>query len=267
MSTNKLQGANVLILGGTSGIGFAVAAAALSHGANITIASSSPSKLQSALDRLKSTLPEDEKEKETSTRLRGTTCNLSSPTAESEVLALYNFSTNNNTKKLDHIINTAGDAIHSLPKIHEITPEAAIDFSKVRYIGNLLLAKHAATYLNISPSSSFTTTSGVNSSKPGDGWSAIIGIAAAVEGFTRALAKDLKPVRVNCVSPGAIKTELFDGFGDEETVAKMMDFYAKMTLTGQIGTPEEAAESYLYLMKCGFVTGTVLQVDGGYLLV
>ncbi|KAF3293688.1 hypothetical protein TWF132_004646, partial [Orbilia oligospora] len=56
--TNKLASKNILIIGGTSGIGFAVAEASLEQDANVTIASSSPSKLQSAISRLQSAYPE-----------------------------------------------------------------------------------------------------------------------------------------------------------------------------------------------------------------
>ncbi|KAF3077750.1 hypothetical protein TWF569_000056 [Orbilia oligospora] len=258
--TNKLASKNILIIGGTSGIGFAVAEASLEQDANVTIASSSPSKLQSAISRLQSAYPES------SNKIKGTTLNLSSEDVEDQIIAAYEFATENGQNKLDHVVNTAGDSF-SLPKLSEVTPAGAVAVTTVRYVGNLLLAKHVTKYINISPESSFTTTSGANAAKPGDGWSSIIGVATAVEGLTRALAKDLKPVRANCVSPGAIKTELFDRFGDEATVQKMVEAYAEKTLTGRIGTPEDVAESYLYVMRSAFVTGTTLQIDGGYVLV
>ncbi|KAF3156471.1 hypothetical protein TWF106_006955 [Orbilia oligospora] len=258
--TNKLASKNILIIGGTSGIGFAVAEASLEQGANVIIASSSSSKLQSAISRLQSAYPEF------SNKIKGTTLNLSSEDVEDQIIAAYEFATENGQNKLDHVVNTAGDSF-SLPKLSEVTSAGAVAVTTVRYVGNLLLAKHVSKYINISPESSFTTTSGANSAKPGDGWSSIIGVATAVEGLTRALAKDLKPVRANCVSPGAIKTELFDRFGDAETVQKMVEVYAEKTLTGRIGTPEDVAESYLYVMRSTFVTGTTLQIDGGYVLV
>ncbi|RVD83898.1 uncharacterized protein DFL_005670 [Arthrobotrys flagrans] len=257
--TNKLHSKNILIIGGTSGIGFAVAEASLEHGANVIIASSSPSKLQSSISRLQSSYPEF------SQNIRGTTINLSAEDVEDQIIAAYEYATDNGTKKLDHVVNTAGDSF-GLPKLSEVTPSGAASAATVRYIGNLLLAKHVSKYINISPESSFTTTSGVNAAKPGDGWSPIIGVATAVEGLTRGLAKDLKPVRANCVSPGAIRTELFESFGDAEAVEKLAEKYRNMTLTGRIGRPEDSAESYLYVMKCAFVTGTTIQVDGGYLL-
>ncbi|KAK6500213.1 hypothetical protein TWF481_010562 [Arthrobotrys musiformis] len=259
-STTKLANKNILIIGGTSGIGFAVAVASLEHGAKVTIASSSPKKLESSLSRLKTS------HQSLSHNLSGTTINLSAADVEDQILAAYSFATNNGENKLDHVVNTAGDSF-SLPKLEDVTAEGAASVVTVRYIGNLLLAKHLSKFINISPESSFTTTSGANAAKPGDGWSSIIGVATAVEGLTRGLAKDLKPVRVNCVSPGAIRTELFDSFGSEEVVNAMVEKYSKASLTGRIGRPEDAAESYLYVMKCAFVTGRTLQVDGGYLLV
>lgn len=93
------------------------------------------------------------------------------------------------------------------------------------------------------------------------------GWGSAKEGMARGLAVDLKPVRVNCVSPGAIDTELFDRFGSRGSREQIVEMYKNKTLVKRIGKPEDIAEAYLYLMRDGFVTGTTLLSDGGYVLV
>ncbi|KAJ6258903.1 hypothetical protein Dda_5798 [Drechslerella dactyloides] len=258
--TNKLQGKRVLVLGGTSGIGFCVAEAAIEHGAIVTIASSRQTSIDKAIQRIKDSYPD------AASRINGTTCNLAGDDLEDQIKALYEFATNSGADKLDHVVNTAGDAF-GLPKISEVTIETLGQLSRVRLFGSIMLAKYAASNMNSSAESSFTTTSGVNGAKPGEGWAAVTGFVTAQEGLIRGLAKDLKPIRANNVSPGAVHTELFNNFGNEEQVKAMVETFAGQTLTKRIGKPEDLAETYIYIMKNPFLTGTIQQVEGGYLLV
>ena len=88
---------------------------------------------------------------------------------------------------------------------------------------------------------------------------------AAVIGFTKALAKELGPsgIRVNCVSPGVIATEMNAAL-DPET----LDALREETPLGTIGTPEDAARAILWLAgeDSAFVTGQVLGVNGGFVI-
>ena len=84
---------------------------------------------------------------------------------------------------------------------------------------------------------------------------------AGLIGFTKALAKELGPsgIRVNCVCPGVIDTEMNDNLGFEEVES----------LTGEIplcrlGTAREVAESVYFLSGAGYITGAVLDVNGGW---
>ena len=85
---------------------------------------------------------------------------------------------------------------------------------------------------------------------------------AALVGLTKALAKELGPsgIRVNCVAPGVILTDMCANV-DPEVLAEM----AEETPAGRNGTPEDVARSILFLAGAGadFVTGQVLQTDGG----
>ena len=120
-------------------------------------------------------------------------------------------------------------------------------------------------YLTSSPASSFTVTSGANAVKPGAGWAIIAGAVGGVEALTRGLAVDLAPIRVNCVSPGAVYTELFQKFGGEKLGATLEYFRTKST-TKTMGKPEDLAETYLYCMRDQFVTGAIIESNGGVLL-
>lgn len=257
--TSKLQDKRVLVLGGTSGIGFCVAEASVESGAIVVVASSQQEKIDKTIQRIKTTYPEK------ASNISGHVCDLASPEVEANIKALLEFATNGGNDKLDHIVHTAGD-IFGLTKIEEATAEKVERHGRVRVVGAIMLAKLAPQYMHSSPASSLSLTGGVNSTKPGPGWSVMAGWGAAQEGLARGLAVDLKPIRVNCVAPGAILTELFYSFG-KDRVDQIVEHYKTKTLTGAIGNPEDMAEAYLYLMRDKFVTGTTLSSNGGYLLV
>ena len=86
-----------------------------------------------------------------------------------------------------------------------------------------------------------------------------------VGSLTRQLALDLRPLRVNLISPGAVETELWDGLPAEKR-GEMMEGFAKKMATGRVGRPEDVAESYLYCMRDGNVTGSVVSSNGGHLV-
>ena len=83
----------------------------------------------------------------------------------------------------------------------------------------------------------------------------------AVIAFTKALAKELAPskVRVNCVSPGVIDTQMNSHLTEEET----RELIESIPL-GRIGYPEDVAKACLYLAEADYVTGEILSVGGGF---
>ena len=83
----------------------------------------------------------------------------------------------------------------------------------------------------------------------------------AVIALTKALAKELGPsgIRVNCVAPGVILTDMCAGF-DDETLAGL----AEETPLGRNGSPMDVAKAMEYLCEADFVTGHILNVDGGF---
>lgn len=88
---------------------------------------------------------------------------------------------------------------------------------------------------------------------------------AGVIGLTRAMAKELGPshIRVNCVAPGVINTDM-----NRHLTAEDMAALAEETPLGRIGQPEEVAEAIYFLASpaAGFITGQVLPVDGGMVI-
>lgn len=85
----------------------------------------------------------------------------------------------------------------------------------------------------------------------------------AIIALTKALAKELGPsgIRVNCVCPGVILTDMTAPLG-EETLQQL----AEETPLGRIGRPEDVAQALLYLASADFVTGQILPVNGGFVV-
>ncbi|KAM5377990.1 hypothetical protein ACJZ2D_004736 [Fusarium nematophilum] len=143
-----------------------------------------------------------------------------------------------------------------------------VDATRLRVSGTLLLCKVARTYMKQSYTSSITFTVGAAYFRPLPGYSVTVATAGAMGPMAKGLAVDLRPVRVNMVSPGVVKTELLDEVCRKagQDAAEMEDLFKKQSLLGRVGTPEDVAEIYLAVMKSGFVTGTTIHVEGGYLL-
>ncbi|PBP22612.1 short chain dehydrogenase [Diplocarpon rosae] len=249
---NKLAGKHVLIIGGTSGIGFAVAEASIESGAFVTVSSSNSERVNSSVEKLKKSYP--------GAKVTGYTCDLSKPSLEQDIEALFQ-----QVGKLDHIVFTAGDKLASMP-IQSITYEAIIRAGQIRFIAPLLVAKVGSKYLNPGPASSIVLTSGHVADRPIPEWSIVAGYCAGLHGMTRNLAIDLKPIRVNLVSPAAVVTELWKDMSQDQQ-QEMFKGIAEKVPTGHVGKPEEVAEAYLWLMKDSNVTGNIAASDSGASLV
>lgn len=257
---NKLHNQRVLVIGGSSGIGFAVALGAVEHGANVILSSSNQLKLDRAVDRLKSHIESNGLDPRD---ISAKTCDLSNlDTVDNNVKSLLEFATREG--KIDHVVYTAGNAVRTVP-IDKVSVQDIAKMAMVRTTSALILAKHLLGYINQSTNSSLTLTGGTMSWRPSPGWSAMIGAGGGVEPLARGLAIDLKPVRVNCAVPGAIHTELFDGIS-KDRLESVLQTMRKDSVTGTVGTPEEMAEVYLYFMKNTFATGSSVTADGGRLV-
>lgn len=257
---SKLRGKRVLILGASSGIGFCIAEAAVEHGAQVILSSSNQDKLDKAVARLQTAYPDLIQKQPLITH----TCDLSdSEHLERNLIDLLEAATQSG--KLNHIAWTAGDAL-KLPVVSDLTLDTIYRAGLVRCVAPMLMAKLLPKYMDLSPENSFTVTGGSNTQKPNPGWTLMAAWGAASEGAMRGLAVDLKPLRVNLVSPGAVHTEIFAGVAKDD-LEGVLESYRKSSTTGTIGKPEDLAEAYIYIMKDQFVTGAIIGSDGGRLLV
>jgi NAD(P)-dependent dehydrogenase (short-subunit alcohol dehydrogenase family) len=232
----------VVVLGGTSGLGFATAKAAAREHASVVVVSAKPERVARALASLPA----------------GTEGYVADLTDESQVAALF--------KKIgafDHLVYTAGDWL-LLGDFSALNIDAARRAFDVRYWGAVMAAKYGAPLIR--KGGSIVLTTGIASARPVKGWVVPASILGAMEALTRALAIELAPIRVNIVSPGVVKTEMWDELPQADREGLYRDVGAKL-LVGRVGEADEVAETYLYLMRQAFSTGQVVTVDGGGMLV
>ncbi len=239
----KLDGAKVVVIGGASGVGFAVAAAAMEAGAHVVVGSSQAPRIEAAAEKL----GQIAKGKAT-----GLTVDVRD---EGSVAAFFEA-----VGPFDHLVFTAGDWGHMLGATRDLDIEASKTRIEVRFWGAARAAKHAIR--QIAQDGSITLTGGMLAHRPRPGAPLTTASAHSTEGLAMGLARDLAPVRVNAVCLGLITSEPVQAWG-EATIAA---FTANLPLP-RAGTVEEAAEAYLYLMKASYVTGQIVRVDGGGSLV
>ncbi|CAE6475632.1 unnamed protein product [Rhizoctonia solani] len=220
-SANLLRGKKVLVIGGSSGIGRSVAAAALSNGASIVIASSSQERVDLAVEQLKQV---------SNTSVKGESFDIQ------DFNALKSFLSREGP--FDHLAITAGRlGLNNFP--NEEVDEAA----KIQNT-----AQHIYKNQLINAGGSIVLTSGTGVVRPQPGWTMMIGPGGAIESSTRGLAIDVKPIRVNTIAPGLVDTEHFDKLPDEIRKGAFKVHQEKL-LVGHVGNADEVAEAYIFAMK------------------
>ena len=275
--TSKLKNARVLIIGGTSGIGFGIAEALLEHDATVIISSSSQGRVSGAVEELYAINPAAKG------RVQGIVCNLGSPDeVESDVKGLFLKVAPGG--KLDHVVYTAGDAL-AVGNFEQFSLKAIQQAGMVRFFGVLIVAQHLREHLKDGPSSSFIMTTGMYlcititshymltswvgglSQRPRKDWTVVMSYLTGLEGMSRALARDLAPIRVNLVGPGPVDTELWSDHDETGNLDELKANIASTMALGSFGKIEDVVESYLYLMKDRNTTGSIVYTNGGGLLV
>jgi NAD(P)-dependent dehydrogenase (short-subunit alcohol dehydrogenase family) len=237
----SISGSRVLIVGGTSGIGLAVATAVAERGATPIVASRRPASVDTAL----AALPE---------KAEGATVDL---TDEASVVALAQ-----QHAPLDHVVYTAGEPLELVP-LRNLTPDIVRSFFETRFLGAIAVVRAVAPLLRAG--ASITLTSGTAGDRPGAGWALGASVCGAMSALTRALAVELAPVRVNAVAPGVVRSPLWAGMSEEDRAAMYDDVAAAIPL-GRVAEVEDVALAYVYAMQQVHGTGIVITVDGGTVL-
>jgi len=253
--TNNLKGKKIVIIGGTSGIGFGVAKAALlDHAAEVIVASSSKSKVDNAVERLQKIMGDN-------AGLNGVVKGeVVDGTKSEEIKALFS-----RIGELDHLVWTSGPGVIG-QAFKDTDLDKRKDLFDMKFWGAATAAQ-AAKFRN-GAAASLTLTTGSSQLRPPPWRVLSAGGLGGVDALGRGLAVDLAPVRVNVVSPGLVKTEQWDAAGLSQTARDaFFDEYSKKLLVKHVADGDEIADGYLFLMKCTYVTGQTIQIDGGFTLI
>ena len=231
----SLVGQKLLVLGGSSGIGFAVARLGVEAGAHVTVASRSQARIDKAVERL-------------GTEVGGASLDLTDPVAVEAFLS--------QGEVWDHVIVTGSDV--------EIAPVRShpLDKARAAFDSKFWGFYHVARHVRIRDGGSLGVVSGFLATRPAAGRALMGAINGALESLVRGLALELKPVRVNAVSPAMVATEMWDSLSPQDREAA----YARSAANypaGCIGEPDDIARMLLLLATTSYATGTIVMLDGG----
>ncbi|CAK7235568.1 hypothetical protein SEUCBS140593_009326 [Sporothrix eucalyptigena] len=256
--TDKLAGKKIVVIGGSSGIGYGAAEAFVAVGAHVTIVSSSQEHVDDAVKRLQSVKVEVQSATPPSAPA-GVVANARDEAGFAAALQKL--------APVDHVVFSAVDKIIRGPLADADLDDAKHLFG-VKFWGSIVLGKILVKHDIVRDGGSLTLTSGAAALRASPG--AVLGGAlnAGVINLTQGLAVELssanKRVRVNTVVPGLVKTELWDKLGHSKDQQKeTFDKGAAKLSVGFVATPEHIAEAYLYTARADYANGTTIVIDGG----
>ena len=236
----NMSNTSVAIVGASSGIGKALASTLADDGCNVILSSRSEGKLQEIAAPMEKAqvLPVDMTD---------------SASVEAWAKSL---------PEIDHLVISASSAAHG--PFADLDEAAVRSMFDAKFFGPYRIAKAALS--KIRDGGSITFFSGVLSRRPGMNCSGLGAVNGAVESLCYGLALELGPrLRVNCVSPGMIRSEAYAGMADEARET-MYAATGESLPVGRVGSVDEAAEAALYLMSNSYSTSVVLDVDGGHMI-
>lgn len=231
----NFSGKKALVFGGTSGIGLATVNQLREQGAEVVAISRDPSK---AGDIAGVTLA---------------ACDVRDTDALAELFAAH--------APFDLLISAAtGGSRAAGPFLQMDLAAYQASFDKLWGYTNIvrLGAEH------LTEKGAIVLVSGAPARRAKPGQAALASVGGAVEQFARAVAPELAPRRINVVSPGVIDTPMFGS--DAQAREQMLGAATANNLIPRAGTPDEVAEAVMFVAGNEFVTGTTVEVDGGWIL-
>ena len=243
-----IKNMSVLVTGGGSGLGEGIARHFCAAGARVTISGRRADKVNGVAASI------------------GDACRAvtGDVTIANDRVAMVDAAVEHGDGRLDLVVNNAGNMYRG--PLAELDEQALLDVFHANVVGAMMLAQAALTQLEASQGC-IVFMGSVHSQRAFPGASPYAATKGAVETLTGVLAAELGPkgVRVSCIRPGAVFTEINQraGLFDDDTARARLESLAPAHALGRIGTVEEIAEACEYLARAEWTTGNVLTVDGG----
>lgn len=242
----RFQGKKAIVLGGTSGIGLATCRQLVREGAHVVAYSRSPDKCQAAIQEIN--------EADYPGSFTAHSLDVLDPDKLQAAFQAHD--------GFDYLVAAATGGSRAIGPFLDMDM-AGFQGSFAKLWGYSNAVRYGAHHMNKDGSGSIVLLSGSPARKAKPGYVALSCVGGAIENLVRCLAKELQShkLRINAVSPGMIDTPLFDGKGDDKA-----EFLAKATANNPVprpGTADEVASGILFALENTFVTGTVIDVDGG----
>lgn len=233
-----LVGQKVVVFGGSSGIGLATAQVAAGAGAEVFITGRDVSKLNEAARQVGLGVHPEVVD-------------------AADVAAVRSFFAR--LGRFDHLVLAVSGAKGAGP-FETLSLDELRGGFEAKFWLHVAAAQSALPTLDQRGSITFISAISARTGNPGT--AGLAAINAAIEALVPPLAVELKPRRVNAVSPGLIDTPWWGRVSEEQRQA-LFDRTAKSTPVGRVGRPEDVARAILFLLEDDFMTGTVLECDGG----
>ena len=248
---SALEGKSILITGGGSGLGEGIARYLAARGAKVTITGRREAKLRAVAQDI------------------GPACHLvvGDVTVDADRRRMVDEAVAHGGR-LDGLVNNAANMLNG--PITSLSADAIRAVLDSNVVAGMVMTGLAVPHLEASGGGAVVFFGSVHTRRSYPGASPYAASKGAVEVLSRVLAAELGPkkIRVNCLLPGAVPTELNvrAGLYDAEASLKRLEGMIDDHPLGRIGTPEDIAEAVAYLLTAEWTTGTSLVVDGGLAL-
>jgi NAD(P)-dependent dehydrogenase (short-subunit alcohol dehydrogenase family) len=234
------QSQQTVVVGGTAGIGLATARLLAAEGHRVTIVGRDPERLKLALAELDAD------------SVRGRALAITDRAALAALFAELG--------TVDNLVLTA-PGTGAPGALAELDLGALEEAFSTKFTGLATAIQAALPHLASQGSITLVSAASAQCALPGT--AGLAAVNGAVETLVPTLALELAPIRVNCVSPGVVDTGWWDRVVPPEQRASAFASFVAQTPVGRVGTPEDIADVIALLVRNGYMTGTVIPVDGG----